>query len=129
MLERVRQLLRFALLINICEPFARCRSLTLCNVKECLLDLSRDFTTFAVADLNSINGTDRRDFRRGTAEEEFVGDIQRSALNTALFHGDTELVTNLDDAVTCDASEYRGGQRRRKHRVAGNHEDVLAGTF
>jgi len=79
-LQRVRHLLSFLLLVYVGQPFAGRGSLTFSDVKESLLNLGCDFTAFPGANLNPIDGPDWRDFGCGAAEEEFVSDVQGRAL-------------------------------------------------
>src|SRR5207248_2048015 len=94
------------LLAYIGQPWARSFALAGSDLEEHLLNLRRDFAALAAADLNPINRSNRSDFSRRATEENFISDINRRALNRALFHGKSELLSDLQDAVAGDARQH-----------------------
>ncbi len=65
--------------------------------KEFFLQLSRDWSGNAFADLNMIHGADGSDLDSGANEENFVNDVQHFAWDDRFFYRDAHVLRHLDD--------------------------------
>src|SRR6185503_20085589 len=87
---------RLLLLVpDVREPIAGRRPFTFGDLEEHLLNLFGDWSTTTLAHRDAVDGTNGRDFRSGSGEEDFVRNVQRSALDGPLFNRKTELLTDL----------------------------------
>src|SRR5579871_3002868 len=59
--------------------------------EELVGDLLGDFAGFAVADDYAVDAADGRDFRSGSGEEDFVGDVEQLARDRLLDYGEAEV--------------------------------------
>src|SRR3982074_1290039 len=82
----VTQPFHLLLFVNVGQPFAGCRPLAFCDFKESFLNHRGNFTAATAANCNVIDGTNRSNFRRGAAEEQFISDVKRGALDTSFFN-------------------------------------------
>src|SRR5258708_40098147 len=80
--------------------------------EELFLELARDGAGYAFADLDVVDGTNRRDFDGRPAEEDFVDDVEHFAGNYLFLYGDFQVFGNFHDGVSSDARQDAGGERR-----------------
>ena len=86
-------------------------------------------SALAVADLDGVDGADRRDFGGGAGEEQLVGEVEHLARNGDLAHFDAHVLRQRHHGVTRDAVEQRVRHARRVQHAVLDDEQVLAGAF
>src|ERR1017187_3343364 len=94
--------------------------------EELLLQLLRDRAAPSLADGNAVHRADGRDLGGGAGEEYFIGDVQQFPRDDGLYHRDSQIARQRDDAVAGDAREHRSAQRRSEDLTVAHDEDVLA---
>src|SRR5271163_3926751 len=97
--------------------------------EEFFLKFAGDGAGDALADLNVVDGANGSDFDGGAYEEDFVDDVEHFAGDYGFFHGDVQVMGELDDSVAGDAGEDAGGQRGSEERAVVDEEHVHAGAF
>src|SRR5208337_1045028 len=89
----------------------------------------RDRTGHAAADGDLVHGANRRDLRRGSAEEQLVGNVQHFARDDLLDERNAELVCEVHHRVAGDTRQNAVAQRWRADALLMHNEDILTRTF
>src|SRR5438445_4874881 len=80
--------------------------------EELFLELARDSAGYAFSDLDVVDGTNRRDFDRRPAEEDFVDNVKHFARDNLFLDRDFQVFGNFHDGIASDARQDVGGKRR-----------------
>src|SRR5258708_33230934 len=91
---------------------------------ELLLDRPGDGANPALAHLDLVHGTDRRDFCCRPGEECLGCDVEHLPRNHLLDNRKVEVARNLHHGVACDSRENRTTQRRRDQLLSMHHEHI-----
>ena len=111
------------------EPAPLVSSASVEQAEKCVLKCGRDRSARTGADRDPVHRPDRRDFRRGSGEEDLIGDIEHLARYALFPDWYTEIARQRQDRVAGDAWQHRRLQRWRVEDTVADHEQVLAAAL
>src|SRR5271165_2146292 len=111
------------------KPAVAVRAESVGDAEELIGQLAGDGAGVAIGDRDAVDGTDGRDLRRSTGEEDFVSNIKQLARQRLLDHRHAEVASQREHAVARNAGEHGVGKRGGVDNAVAHDEEVLAGAF
>src|SRR5229473_755879 len=115
--------------VHVRQPAVRVGDASVDDVEERALQRFGDRTAAAGADLDLVDGAERRHLGGGADHEHLVGGVERLARNDRLGDGIAEIARERHHRISRDAAEDRRPERRRVDAAVADDEDVLAAAF
>src|SRR3954447_633264 len=119
----------FAHAVDVGEPAVLVFRFALYDFEVPLLDTLGHRSAMALAYCDSVDGTNRRYFGRGSGEKDLVSNVKHFPRDDGLDYRNTELLRNLYDGVARDTGQDGGAERRSHQFAATDQENVLTRPF